>query len=110
MLASDRSGEAYAGDGSSADAIERIVGRVLRAASDYGSSPRRCHRQLVLTRDHELWGAASMLLRQYGDAVDDRVAQRLRALALAGDEKGVALWRDLAARIDQLRERNGQAH
>lgn len=55
-----------------------------------------------MTREAELWGAPSMLLKQHGERIDDHVAERIEALA-AGDSGGVALWRDLPARIERLR-------
>jgi hypothetical protein len=41
--------------------------------------------------------------KQRGEAAPLFVAERIGALALAGDEAGVAIWKVIAARLDILR-------
>lgn len=45
--------------------------------------------------------------RQYGDDGPRRIAERIGALALAGDAIGVEAWKAIAARYDQLRPECG---
>lgn len=52
--------------------------------------------------ERELWAAANMVLRQHGALAPRFVAERIGALALAGDAPGIAAWRAIAARIEQL--------
>lgn len=56
-----------------------------------------------------LWGAALMVQRRYGPDASTEVARRISALAAAGDEVGCAVWRDIAARLDQL-DADGRIH
>lgn len=53
--------------------------------------------------DWELWACANEVLRQHGDEAPLHVAERIGALALAGDAAGVETWKAIAARVDQLR-------
>jgi len=55
----------------------------------------------------ERWAVAHRVLEQHGERAIDHCAERAKALALAGDEHGVALWVDIAGRIDQLRGPSG---
>jgi hypothetical protein len=43
-----------------------------------------------------------MLLRRHGEHAPARVAERIGELALAGDEEGVAMWREIARCVEQL--------
>lgn len=56
-----------------------------------------------MTPDHERWAEALAIERQHGDQAPVFVAERIGALALAGDEAGVERFRQIAARLDQLR-------
>ena len=47
----------------------------------------------------ELWAVADTVIRRHGDGVERFVAERIEALALAGDGGGVAAWRQIAQRI-----------
>ena len=51
-----------------------------------------------------------MVLKQHGERAPIFVAERIGALALAGDEAGVATWKAIAARIDQLSGRDAARH
>lgn len=55
-----------------------------------------------MTRDQELWGMASMLLRQHGERAPVVVAERIGQLASEGQTGGVALWKEVAWRLGQL--------
>jgi hypothetical protein len=50
----------------------------------------------------ELWACAATVLRQHGERAPTFVAERLGALALAGDTAGVATWKVIAARLQEL--------
>ncbi len=52
--------------------------------------------------DWELWAVAATVIRQHGDSVEYFVAERIGALALAGDQDGVAAWRQIAHRVARL--------
>jgi hypothetical protein len=57
---------------------------------------------VTLTRDRELWGCALQVLRQHGERAPDFIAERVSALASAGDQLGVSTWLAIATRMDQL--------
>lgn len=57
----------------------------------------------MLTPERERWAEALAVQRQHGDAADHFIAERIGALALIGDEAGVARWREIAVRLDRLR-------
>lgn len=56
-----------------------------------------------MSPEQERWAEALAIERQHGDAAPVIIEKRIRALALAGDEGGVARWRDIAHRYDQIR-------
>lgn len=45
---------------------------------------------------------ASMVLRQHGDRAPVVVAERIGQLASEGKAEGVALWKEVARRLEQL--------
>jgi hypothetical protein len=45
---------------------------------------------------------ASMLLRQHGKLAPVKVAERIGEFAVSGEKDGVALWREVAHRLDAL--------
>jgi hypothetical protein len=55
-----------------------------------------------LTEEHVLWGAVSMLMKRHGDDAPRRVAERIGSLAIEGDLAGVALWKEIARRMDTM--------
>ena len=57
---------------------------------------------MVLTRDQELWGIALWVEKNHGESGPRYVASQIERLALEGDEAGVAMWRTVAERFDQL--------
>lgn len=52
--------------------------------------------------ERELWACALAIERQYGHNAAHHIAERISALALAGDQPGVETWRAIAARFDRL--------
>jgi len=59
----------------------------------------------MLPDDRELWACALQVERQHGDDAPRFVAERIGALAVAGDQDGVTTWKAIAQRLDQLRRR-----
>ncbi len=59
---------------------------------------------MVLTRDQELWGVALWVEKNHGESGPTYIASQIERLALEGDEAGVAMWRTVAERFDQLRQ------
>lgn len=57
---------------------------------------------MVLTRDQELWGIALWVEMNHGESGPAFVAKQIERLALEGDVSGVAMWRTVAERFDQL--------
>ena len=58
--------------------------------------------------DRELWACANQVLNHHGPDVDKFIAERMAALAAAGDEAGTKAWLAIAARVDQLRQTSPQ--
>lgn len=54
--------------------------------------------------NRELWACALQVQQQHGDGANRFVAERVGALALSGDEEGVTVWKEIARRLDQLRD------
>jgi len=52
--------------------------------------------------DRELWACALQVERQHGEDAPRFVAERIGASAVAGDEEGIATWKAIAQRLDQL--------
>jgi len=57
----------------------------------------------MLPDDRELLACALQVERQHGDDAPRFVAERIGALAVAGDQEGIATWKSIARRLDQLR-------
>jgi len=57
---------------------------------------------MTMTDEDVATGAAMMLLRRHGDLAPVRVAERIGELAVAGDARGVATWKRIASRMDQI--------
>lgn len=57
---------------------------------------------MVLTREQELWGVALWVDKNHGEGGPAFIAKQIERLALEGDEAGVAIWRTVAERFDQL--------
>ena len=57
---------------------------------------------MPLSDEQHLWACAVAIERQHGDRAPIFVAERIGALALAGDAAGVDRWKAIAARMAQL--------
>lgn len=55
-----------------------------------------------MLNDRELWACANQVLENHGEGAPVFVAERIGALALAGDMEGIAAWKAIASRVDQL--------
>lgn len=55
-----------------------------------------------MTNEEERWAEALLAIRLHGDRATDWIAERIAALAYAGDEAGVARFMDMAALLDAL--------
>jgi hypothetical protein len=51
----------------------------------------------------EIWACAAEVQREHGEAAPVFVAARIGALVLEGDVEGIATWKAIAARLQQLR-------
>ncbi|MEO7467199.1 MAG: hypothetical protein ABIV36_09310 [Sphingobium limneticum] len=60
--------------------------------------------------DLERWAEALAVEREHGANAGDFIAERVRMLALAGDQTGVVRWLDIATRLDQLLDASAMAH
>ena len=60
---------------------------------------------MTLSDEQHLWACALAIERQHGARAPVFVAERIGALALAGDAAGVARWTAIAARMNQLTPR-----
>ena len=58
-----------------------------------------------VNEDQHLWACAFEVQKQYGDDAPVFVAERIGALALAGDLAGLNRWKSIAACIDAMRAR-----
>lgn len=56
-----------------------------------------------MTDEQHLWACALEIERQHGTDAEAVVAERMGALAIAGDWAGVARWKAIATRLNQLR-------
>lgn len=52
--------------------------------------------------DRELWAVAAAVIEQHGEEGPLFVATRIGALALRGDEAGIAAWKEIARRMTTL--------
>lgn len=52
--------------------------------------------------DWELWAVANQTLDQHGSDAPLVVAERIGALALKGDMKGIEVWKQIARRMIEL--------
>jgi hypothetical protein len=60
-----------------------------------------------VTPQHERWAEALLIEKTHGDDAPRWIAERIGALALDGDEDGIARFRTIAALLDQLRRPSG---
>jgi hypothetical protein len=57
--------------------------------------------------EHELWEMALRVEREHGAAGPLHIAEMIGAAAISGYWDGVAMWKAVAARYDQLEPRVG---
>ena len=57
----------------------------------------------TLLPDREIWACALQVLETHDRDAERFVAERLGACALAGDQAGLAVWKRIARRIDEIR-------
>jgi len=50
----------------------------------------------------DIWRAAQLMLKRYGNNALEESAARANELALAGDDDGVATWRRIMAAVTEL--------
>jgi len=50
----------------------------------------------------DIWRAAQLMLKRYGDNALEESAARANELALAGDDDGASTWRRIMAAVEQL--------
>ena len=50
----------------------------------------------------DIWRAATLMLKRYGDKALEESASRVDELATAGDDNGVAVWRRISDAVGQL--------
>jgi hypothetical protein len=60
---------------------------------------------MPIAREQELWGRALWVEKQHGEDGRLYIAQQQDRLLAEGDLEGMAMWRDVALRFDQLREK-----
>lgn len=58
-----------------------------------------------MASEHELWAIALKVERDHGDSAPRHIAQKIGAAAIAGEWDAVNMWKAVASRFDQLRER-----
>jgi len=51
-----------------------------------------------------LWGVALWVEKNHGKSGPTYIASQIERLAIEGDEAGVAMWRTVAKRFEQLRQ------
>jgi hypothetical protein len=56
-----------------------------------------------MTPEQACWAEALAIDKRYGDMAPAVIEERIRTLALAGDDAGVARWCGIAERYNQLR-------
>lgn len=59
--------------------------------------------------DRELWACANQVLESHGEKAPVFAAERIGALALAGDSDGIATWKAIASRLDHLMKSAGNS-
>jgi hypothetical protein len=57
---------------------------------------------LAVIPEIDIWRAALLLLKRYGERALDESAARADELALAGDDDGAATWRRIMTAVTQL--------
>jgi hypothetical protein len=60
----------------------------------------------------DIWRAAQLMLKRYGEKALNESAVRADELALAGDDEGAATWRRIMAAVEHLTNKTppGRVH
>lgn len=95
------------------DGLPDRPGRVLAGSLvDHGGAGGRNpdHRGAArVTPEQERLAEALAVFEQHGDRAPVHIAERIGALALAGDAAGAARWQEIAAALDGVLRPPGQA-
>ena len=65
-------------------------------------SPVRSWKSYGVIPEIDIWRAATLMLKRYGDKALEESASRVDELATAGDDNGVAVWRRISDAVGQL--------
>ena len=86
--------------------------RRSRIAERHRRAGWRFHEPAPLIPEIDIWRAAQLMLKRYGEKALDESAARADELALAGDDDGATTWRRIMAAVTQLANRTppGQVH
>jgi 2-methylisocitrate lyase-like PEP mutase family enzyme len=60
------------------------------------------HQPRALIPEIDIWRAAQLMLKRYGERAFEESAARAAELALASDDDGAATWRRIMAAVEQL--------
>lgn len=60
-----------------------------------------------MTAERELWACALAVERQHGERARAFIAERIGALAVAGDVAGLERWKSIATCLDAMRATAG---
>lgn len=63
-----------------------------------------------MSPEEHVWACALAIERQHGARAAAVVAERIGALALAGDYEGIAMWKAIAVRLDELIKAQNGTH
>jgi hypothetical protein len=65
-------------------------------------SPLRSWKFCGVIPEIDIWRAATLMLKRYGERALEESAARADELATAGDDNGVAVWRRISDAVGQL--------
>ena len=65
-------------------------------------SPVRSWKSYGVIPEIDIWRAATLMLKRYGEKALEESAARIDELATAGDDDGVAVWRRISDAVGQL--------
>jgi hypothetical protein len=65
-------------------------------------SPARSWKFCDVIPEIDIWRAATLMLKRYGERALEESAARADELASAGDDNGVAVWRRISDAVGQL--------
>ncbi len=65
-------------------------------------SPARSWKSYDVIPEIDIWRAASLMLKRYGEKALEESAARIDELVTAGDDDGVAVWRRISDAVGQL--------